>query len=70
MEYTITFTPESVCNLLNRRYKQNFTVEQIEEQWDEITDYIENWSYNGLMGESLWEDFNTVSEDWGITLFN
>ena len=70
MEYTITFTPESVCNLLNSRYKQNFTVEQIEEQWDEITDYIENWSYNGLMGESLWEDFNTVSEEWGITLFN
>lgn len=70
MEYTITFTPESVCNLLNRRYGQNLTVEQIEEQWEEITDYIENWRYNGLMNENLWEDFDTVSEEWGMNLFN
>jgi hypothetical protein len=70
MEYTIKFTPESVCNFLNRKYDENFNVERIEEQWDEITDYIENWVSSGLMGDNLWEDFDFVAEEWGIDLFN
>jgi hypothetical protein len=69
MEYTITFTPESVCNLLNRRYDQNFTINQIEDNWEQLCDYIENWE-DRIMGDNLWEDFDSVAEEWEIDLFN
>ena len=68
MEYTITFTPESVCNKLNRMYDENFTVEQIEENWDGFCDYFANWE-DRIMGEDLWEDFCSVAEEWEINLF-
>ena len=69
MTYTITFTPESICEFFNVRYNQEFTVEQIENNWEQITDYIENWKTNGLMSESLWDDFQYVADEWEIDLF-
>ena len=69
MEYTIKFTPQSICNHINNLFDEDFTVEQIEDNWDGITDYIENWITSGLMGENLWEDFDSVAEEWEINLF-
>ena len=70
MKHTITFTPETICSHLNKRFDENFTVEQIENSWDGITDYIENWTTSGLMGDNLWEDFMDVAEEWEINLFD
>jgi hypothetical protein len=69
MKYTITFTPESVCDILNRRYDENYTVEQIENNWDGFCDYFSNWE-DRIMGDNLWEDFSSVAEEWDIDLFN
>lgn len=70
MTHTITFTPQSICDYFNDRYGKEFTVEQIEENWGQICDYIDNWKYSGLMSESLWDDFIYVAEEWEIDLFN
>jgi hypothetical protein len=69
MEYTIKFTPQSICNHINNLFDKDFTVEQIEDNWDGITNYIENWITSGLMGENLWEDFDAFAEEWEINLF-
>ena len=67
MQYTITFTPQSVANYLNDRYDTEITVEQVEEYWECFEDYFENYQCN-LMGEHLWEDFSYVADGWGIPL--
>jgi hypothetical protein len=70
MKHTITFTPETICNHLNDRFDENFTVERIIENWDGIINYLENWTTSGLMGDNLWEDFMSVAEEWEIDLFD
>ena len=70
MIHTITFTPKSLCNYFNRRFDKTFTVNQIKDNWDGITNYIDNWASNGLMSDSLWEDFMAVAEEWEIDLFD
>lgn len=61
MNYTITFTPESIAERLN------IPVEVVEEQWEQFEDYLENFQYN-WMGDYLWEDFSANAESWEIIL--
>ena len=61
MEYTITFTPDSVSEYLG------LPLEFVEENWDNFEDYLENFQYN-WMGDTLWEDFGSNAETYGIEL--
>lgn len=70
MEYTITLTSESIKNIINNAYDEDFTLEQIEDDWDGITDYLDNLRDNGGITDYIFEDFSSVSDEWGITLFN
>ncbi len=52
MEYTITFTPNSIANRFN-------TTEQfVVEYWEYFISYLENFEYN-WMDDVLWEDAET-----------
>jgi hypothetical protein len=68
MEYTITFTPESVTRFLNSKYDVNLTIEQVEEYWDTFEDFFQNFHYN-LMSDFLWEDFDCYADGFGIPFF-
>lgn len=61
MEYTITFTPQSVSEYLE------LPVEFVEENWEQFENYLEHFQYN-WMNDTLWEDFSSNAETWEIEL--
>lgn len=79
MEYIVRFTPESVANFLNVRYKdilsdseyiyKEITTEMVEEYWECFEDYFEQIFTNGLISDCMWDDFNSVADEWEIPFF-
>jgi hypothetical protein len=53
MEYTITFTPQSIAEHFGT------TTDFVEEYWEYFENYLENFHYN-WMSEVLWEDAETI----------
>jgi hypothetical protein len=79
MEYIIRFTPESVANFLNEQYEdllsepeykyKEITTEMVEEHWECFENYFEQIVTSGLMSNCVWDDFNSVAEEWEIPFF-
>lgn len=56
MEYTITFTPESIAEHFGT------TTDFVEQNWEYFENYLENFQYN-WMGDTLWEDAECIILD-------